>query len=51
MNDIITAIAAQTIVDSCYDSPSLDNIFCQQFQRNRGPGLGPFGEVAGRDHR
>ena len=48
VNDIITAITAQQIVNSCYDLPSLDNVFCTQFQRNRGPGNGPLGEAPGR---
>jgi outer membrane receptor protein involved in Fe transport len=49
VNDIITSVTAQTIVNSCYDLPTLDNIFCSQFQRNRGPGLGPvFNEIPGR---
>jgi outer membrane receptor protein involved in Fe transport len=45
---IIAGIGAQGIVNSCYDSPSLNNIFCQQFTRFRGPGTGPNGEVPGR---
>jgi outer membrane receptor protein involved in Fe transport len=48
VNDIITPIVAQTIVNSCYDLPDLNNVFCSQFQRNRGPGNGPLGEVPGR---
>ncbi len=48
VNDIITPITAQTIVNSCYDLPTLNNIFCSQFQRNRGPGNGPLGETPGR---
>jgi outer membrane receptor protein involved in Fe transport len=48
VDDIITPITAQTIVNSCYDLADLNNIFCSQFQRNRGPGNGPLGEVPGR---
>jgi outer membrane receptor protein involved in Fe transport len=47
VNDIIAAVGAQGIVDACYDQPSLNNVFCQQFTRFRGPGLGPNGERPG----
>lgn len=33
---VITSVTAQTIANSCYDLPSLDNIFCQNFVRYRG---------------
>ena len=45
---VIANISPQTIVNQCYDSATLDNIFCDQFTRFRGPGTGPLGEVAGR---
>jgi len=48
VQNVIANIAPQTIVNQCYDSATLDNIFCQQFERFRGPGTGPLGEVAGR---
>ena len=48
VDGIITSLTAQTIVNSCYDSATLDNVFCNQFERWRGPGAGPNGEVAGR---
>lgn len=44
---IITSVAAQTILNNCYDFSSLNNIFCQQFKRFRGPGTGPAGEAPG----
>lgn len=44
---IITSVAAQTILNNCYDFSSLNNIFCQQFARFRGPGTGPAGEAPG----
>lgn len=47
VNGIITALAAQTIVNSCYDSADRNNVFCGQFERWRGPGLGPNGENPG----
>lgn len=48
VNGVITSLGAQTIADSCYDQPNLDNVFCDQFERFRGPGLGPqFQEVPG----
>ena len=45
---VIASVSPQTIVNQCYDSPTLANIFCSQFTRFRGPGVGPLGEVAGR---
>lgn len=48
VNDIISNIAPQTLVNQCYDSATLNNIFCSQFERWRGPGNGPLGEVPGR---
>jgi len=47
VNDVIVSLSAQTIVNSCYDAPNLNNPFCGLFQRWQGPGLGPFGEVPG----
>lgn len=47
VNGIITSVGAQGIVNSCYDLPSLNNVFCQQFTRFRGPGTGPNGEAPG----
>ncbi|MCA0207842.1 MAG: TonB-dependent receptor [Proteobacteria bacterium] len=34
VNGIITSLTAQQILNSCYDSASLDNVFCRQFSRN-----------------
>lgn len=47
VNGIIANIAVQTLVNNCYDSATLDNIFCRQFTRFRGPGTGPNGEDPG----
>lgn len=47
VNGIIASVSAQQIVDNCYDQPSLDNVFCESFQRWRGPGNGSFGEIPG----
>lgn len=47
VKDIIASPGAQAIVNSCYDQQSLDNVFCRQFRRFRGPGVGPFNEAAG----
>ncbi len=44
---VITALAAQQIVNSCYDQPTLSNPFCGLFQRFAGPGVGPFNELPG----
>ena len=35
VNGVIAGLTPQQIVNSCYDSPTLANIFCQQFDRNR----------------
>jgi outer membrane receptor protein involved in Fe transport len=45
VNNVIASVDAQTIADQCYDSPSLDNIFCSSFQR-AGANGGPRGEQA-----
>ncbi|WP_170005529.1 TonB-dependent receptor domain-containing protein [Pseudopontixanthobacter vadosimaris] len=47
VDDVITAVSAQTLVDTCYDLPSLDNPFCALINRFRGPGTGPNDEVPG----
>ncbi|MHA0318110.1 TonB-dependent receptor domain-containing protein [Sphingomonas melonis] len=44
---IITSVAAQTIVNQCYDSASLNNVFCSAFSRYLGTGTGPAGELPG----
>ncbi len=43
---VIVALNAQTIANSCYDQPTLNNPFCGLFSRVRS-GTGPFGEVPG----
>lgn len=48
VNNVIANIGVQTLVNQCYDSATLNNIFCPQFTRWRGPGNGPLGEVPGR---
>ncbi|MEJ5977941.1 TonB-dependent receptor [Novosphingobium sp. PS1R-30] len=47
VDGVIVALTAQQIVNSCYDQPTLDNVFCGLFQRFQGPGAGPFTEVPG----
>lgn len=48
VNNVIVALAAQTIANNCYDAPTLDNPFCPLFQRYRGPaGGGAFSEIPG----
>jgi outer membrane receptor protein involved in Fe transport len=47
VNNIIVSPTAQTIANSCYDQPTLENVFCDSFARWRGPGPGPFNEVPG----
>jgi len=48
VDGIITSLSAQSIVNSCYDSATLNNVFCAAFQRNRGTTNGPNGEIPGR---
>jgi len=47
VNGVIVSLGAQAIANSCYDQPSLNNVFCQAFTRYRGTGPGPNNEVAG----
>jgi len=44
INNVITAPAAQDILNACYDAVNLNNQFCSLFQR-AGPGGGPRGEA------
>ncbi len=37
VEDVITRVAAQTIINQCVDLPTINNPFCSLFQRNRGP--------------
>jgi outer membrane receptor protein involved in Fe transport len=46
VDGVIVSLNAQTIANSCYDQPDLNNVFCTLFQRVRS-GVGPQGEVAG----
>ena len=46
VNGVIVSLTAQTIVNSCYDQPTLDNPFCGLFKRVTS-GTGPLGETAG----
>jgi outer membrane receptor protein involved in Fe transport len=48
VDDIITTITPQQIVNSCYDSATLANIFCGQFDRNRTTTTNSFGNDPGR---
>ncbi|MFL6858539.1 MAG: TonB-dependent receptor domain-containing protein [Allosphingosinicella sp.] len=47
VKNVIGSISAQTIVNSCYDQPDLNNQFCDLFTRYRGTGPGPSNEVPG----
>jgi iron complex outermembrane recepter protein len=42
IEDAINAVAAQDIVDSCYDSATIDNQYCDLFTRNRTQGSPTF---------
>jgi len=45
VKDAIASVSAQNILNLCYDSTSLNNVYCSMFKRN-GTGTGPKGEVA-----
>jgi outer membrane receptor protein involved in Fe transport len=44
VDDVISSVSAQQILNLCYDSPSLNNPFCGLFER-AGANGGPAGEV------
>ncbi|CAN5658280.1 TonB-dependent receptor [soil metagenome] len=46
VNKVITSISAQNILNLCYDSPTLANVFCGLFQRTGTSSVGPRGEEA-----
>ena len=46
VDNVISSVGAQAIVNNCYDLPA-GNPFCSQFERFAGPGTGPNGEVPG----
>jgi outer membrane receptor protein involved in Fe transport len=50
VKNVIATLTPQTIVNSCYDSATLNNIYCGQFARYRGAigTLGPGNEQPGR---
>jgi len=48
VDGIITTLTPQQIVNSCYDFPTLDNVFCGQFQRNRTTAVNGTGDQPGR---
>ena len=47
VNDVITSLSAQAILNACYDAESIDNQFCNLFDRAGAAG-GPSGEQPGR---
>lgn len=47
VKNVIATVAAQTILNSCYDSPGLSSSLCSGFQRNLTAGNGPLGELPG----
>ena len=47
VKNVIVSLSAQSIVNNCYDQPTLTNPFCGLFTRFRGPGTGPLGELPG----
>ncbi len=46
VDKVISSVAAQDIIDACYDAADLNNQFCDLIQR-AGPGGGPDGEIPG----
>ncbi|MFM5894127.1 MAG: TonB-dependent receptor domain-containing protein, partial [Novosphingobium sp.] len=47
VKNVITTLSAQTIVNSCYDSPGLSSPLCNAFKRNLDTTNGPKGELPG----
>lgn len=47
VNRVIVSLAAQTIVNACFDTPGLTNPLCNAFQRNLTANVGPAGELPG----
>jgi outer membrane receptor protein involved in Fe transport len=47
VTDVITSPGVQAILNSCYDSSSIENDFCRLFDRYTGTGPGPNGEIPG----
>jgi outer membrane receptor protein involved in Fe transport len=48
VDGIITSLTAQAIANTCYDLPTLANVFCGQFQRNRTGATNALGDAPGR---
>jgi outer membrane receptor protein involved in Fe transport len=46
VNDVITSLSAQSVINACVDQADINNQFCGQFQR-AGAGGGPRGELPG----
>ena len=44
VKNVIAQLDAQTIINQCYDSSSLNNPYCALFRRNTAP-AGPLGEI------
>ena len=47
VNNVIVSLAAQTIVNACYDTPDLASPLCSGFSRNLGGSAGANGELPG----
>ncbi|KRC78435.1 TonB-dependent receptor [Sphingomonas sp. Root241] len=47
VNNTISSVGAQDILDNCYDAADLNNQYCSLFQRYTGAGTGPRGEITG----
>lgn len=47
VDDVIIQPTAQQIANACYDAATLDNQFCDLFERHLGPGQGPNDEDPG----
>ncbi|MGN6621683.1 MAG: TonB-dependent receptor domain-containing protein, partial [Sphingomonas sp.] len=47
VNNTIEQVDAQSILNICYDSSSINNQYCALFQRYTGTGTGPHGEEPG----
>jgi outer membrane receptor protein involved in Fe transport len=47
VKDVIVSLSAQQIADNCYDAASLNNVFCDLFERHLGPGPDALGQQPG----
>jgi len=47
VKNVIVTLGAQAIINNCYDAPTLNNVFCGLFQRNKTTSPDAFGFLPG----